>query len=133
MAVKNISKKTLDRKFSEYIRIRDSDGNGFIICISCGKLIPWKESDCGHYVNRKHNALRYDEYNCNAQCRACNRFDEGNIQGYRKGLIKKYGIKLVDMLEIKKHNTCKLGQFEINALGEIYRKKLKEIKQQKNL
>ncbi len=126
--MKNTSKGTLDRIFSEYIRRRDADDKGYVRCISCGKIIQWKDSDCGHYINRKHNSTRYDEFNCNAQCRACNRFDEGNIQGYRKGLIRKYGENVVNMLEIKKHNICKLGQFEINALAETYRKKLKNIK-----
>lgn len=129
--MKNTSKNRLDSIFSEYIRIRDSDQNGMTKCISCGKLQHWKDVDCGHYINRKHSSTRYDEKNCNAQCRACNRFDEGNMQGYRKGLIKKYGEKEVELLEIKKFNTCKLGQFEINALAEIYRKKLKDIKRWK--
>lgn len=129
--MKNTSKNRLDSIFSEYIRIRDSDQNGMTKCISCGKLQHWKDVDCGHYINRKHSSTRYDEKNCNAQCRACNRFDEGNMQGYRKGLIKKYGEKEVELLEIKKFNTCKLGQFEINALAEIYRKKLKDIKKWK--
>lgn len=129
--MKNTSKNTLDRIFSEFIRRRDSDQDGYTRCISCGKIVKWKEADCGHYVNRKHNSTRYDEQNCNAQCRSCNRFSEGNIQGYRKGLIRKYGEQAVELLEIKKFNTCKLGQFEINALAEEYRKKLKQIKKDK--
>lgn len=126
--MKDTSKATLDRIFSEYIRRRDADSNGYVRCISCGKVIHWKDSDCGHYINRQHNSVRYDEMNCNAQCRKCNRFDEGNIQGYRKGLIKKYGEKAVELLEMKKFNKCKLGKLEINALAEEYRKKLKDEK-----
>ena len=126
--MKDTSKATLDRIFSEYIRRRDADSNGYVRCISCGKVIHWKDSDCGHYINRQHNSVRYDEMNCNAQCRKCNRFDEGNIHGYRKGLIKKYGEKAVELLEMKKFNKCKLGKLEINALAEEYRKKLKDEK-----
>lgn len=128
--MKNTSKTTLDKIFSEYIRRRDSDKYGYIRCISCGKVVRWQDSDCGHYVNRGHNSTRYDELNCNAQCRKCNRFDEGNIYNYRKGLIKKYSEQIVELIEIKKHNHCKLGQFEINVLAEEYRRKLKEIKKQ---
>ncbi len=125
---KNTSKKRLDTIFSEFIRRRDANSEGFIRCISCGKVVHWGDSDCGHYINRRHNSTRYDEQNCNAQCRSCNRFDEGNIQGYRRGLIKKIGEKATDMLEVKKHNVCKMGQSEINLLADVYRKKLKEIK-----
>lgn len=128
-----MTKDTLDRIFSEFVRIRDSDSNGIIRCISCGKIVSWKESDCGHYINRKHNSTRYDEKNCNAQCRSCNRFDEGNIQGYRKGLIAKYGEYAVKILEMKKYNVCKMGQLEINALGDEYKLKLKALKLQRGL
>ncbi len=128
-----MTKDTLDRIFSEFIRIRDSDNQGLIRCISCNKIVAWKESDCGHYINRKHNSTRYDEKNCNAQCRSCNRFDEGNIQGYRQGLIKKYGEYAVKILEMKKFNYCKMGQFEIDILGKEYKQKLKYLKIQRGL
>jgi hypothetical protein len=133
MRQKNTSKARLDTIFSEYIRRRDSDDRGFVKCISCGKILHWKDSDCGHYINRKHNSTRYDEMNCNAQCRSCNRFDEGNMQGYRKGLISKFGEKEVEMLEIKKFNACRLDRTEINILADVYRKKLKDLKQEKKI
>lgn len=114
-------KEKLDRIFSEYIRQRDSDVNGFIRCISCGKIVHWKESDAGHYVNRKHMSLRYDEQNVNAQCRSCNRFDEGNMLGYTQGLIAKYGDHVLQRLEIKKYNICKLSIIAYEQLIKYYR------------
>lgn len=116
----------LDKVFSLYIRQRDSK-DGIIKCISCGKLVPWKESDCGHFINRKHMATRYDEQNCNAQCRLCNRFNEGNTQGYRKGLIEKIGLEAVECLEIKKSNTCKMSQVEVNLFTKYYKVKTKSL------
>lgn len=110
----------LDSLFSTFIRRRDC--TPYVQCISCGKIITFETSDCGHYINRKHMATRYDEKNCNAQCRACNRFDEGNMQGYRKGLIKKFGELAVEMLEIKKFNVCPMNDFEIKILIEHYKK-----------
>jgi len=110
----------LDTLFSVFIRRRDCNPIGR--CISCGKVITFETADCGHYINRKHMAVRFDENNCNAQCRACNRFDEGNIQGYRKGLIAKYGESTVDMLEIKKFNTCPMKEFDIDVLISYYKK-----------
>lgn len=116
----------LDDAFSLFIRLRDSQ-NGYFKCISCGQIKPFEQADCGHYINRKHMATRYDEQNCNAQCRSCNRFDEGNMQGYRRGLIKKIGEKAVQLLEIKKFNTCKLSQSEINILEKYYKQKTKAL------
>lgn len=117
----------LDKAFSLFIRQRDANINGLIKCISCGKWVYWKESDCGHYINRKHMATRYDENNTAAQCRSCNRFDEGNMEGYRRGLIEKYGEGTPERLYIKKFNTCKLSQTEVNLLTKYYLKKTKEL------
>lgn len=118
----------LDTIFSKFIRRRDC-GYGYGRCISCSKPIRFDTCDAGHYINRKHMAVRYDEKNVHGQCRACNRFDEGNIQGYRKGLIEKIGEKQVDMLEIKRFNTSHLSEVELDLLIDLYRRKLKELEQ----
>lgn len=117
--------------FSEYVRLRDADINGFTRCISCGKVEYWKDADCGHYINRKHLSTRWHEKNCHAQCRACNRFDEGNSLGYAKGLIARYGHGVLDELEFIKHNNGKLSDFEGELLIKHYRGKIKELKKQK--
>lgn len=67
-------KAKLDRVFSEYIRLRDTAGHtkdGYFRCISCGQIKPYSQADCGHYIGRQHMATRYNEINCNAQCRNC--------------------------------------------------------------
>ena len=123
-------KAKLDRVFSLYIRSRDSkqfDGKYFR-CISCGEIKTYEQADCGHYINRSIMATRYDEINCNAQCRKCNRFTEGNIQDYRKGLIVKYGIERVEILEMKKHNTAQFNDAIYEELIKYYNNKIKELK-----
>jgi len=118
----------LDRIFSEYIRRRDSDENGTGRCISCGKHVQWQQADCGHYINRKHLSLRFNEINCNLQCRACNRFDEGNLPAYGIALQKKHGHDIINKLLIAKTNTVKYTQFEIDKLTEYYKEKIKSCK-----
>ena len=115
----------LDKVFSIYIRKRDSNESGIGKCCSCGKYVHWKDVDCGHFVNRKHMSLRFSEINCNMQCRSCNRFDEGNIVGYTKFMINKYGIDILDKLEIAKKQTIKFTHFEINELAKYYKTKTK--------
>ena len=75
-----------DNAFSLFIRTRDSqEHNGlYFKCISCGRTLPIEQADCGHFINRQHMSLRFSELNCNAQCRHCNRFMEGNFSDYRK-------------------------------------------------
>jgi len=116
--------KSLDKIFSQFIRLRDTKG-GLGRCISCQKVITYKECDCGHYINRKHMTTRFDEKNCNAQCISCNRFDEGNMQGYRRGLIQKIGEYETDLLEVKKHGTSTMGVFELELLIKDYKRKIK--------
>ena len=124
-------KDKLDRIFSEFIRLRDSDSNGYCRCISCGAVHHWKDVDCGHYVNRSHMATRYDERNCNAQCRKCNRFDEGNNIGYTKGLIAKYGDKVIDELYVKKYSISKMSKAEFEILIDHYKTEVKKLKDAK--
>lgn len=126
-------KRKLDEIFSTYIRLRDSDNNGLCRCISCGKIHNWKEVDCGHYVNRSHTGTRYSERNCNAQCRSCNRFDEGNNIGYTKGLIAKYGMGVLSELEVKKHTQTCLTSFDYETMIEYYKKEVIKLKDKKNL
>ena len=121
-----------DRAFSLFIRTRDSqeyEGKVFR-CISCGRVLSIDQADCGHYVNRSHMSLRFSEMNCHAQCRRCNRFMEGNIQDYRKGLIKKLGEAKVLLLEATKNVTNKISNFELELLAKHYKKEVKKFKWQ---
>lgn len=131
-----VSRATALRKadiaFSIFIRTRDSqeyEGRSFR-CISCGRLLPIEKADCGHYINRQHMSLRFSELNCNAQCSKCNRFDEGNITGYRQGLIKKIGEDKVTLLEAQKYVTNRLSAFDLVAIAEHYTREVKNFKWQ---
>lgn len=126
-------KDKLDREFSIYIRKRDADANGYCRCISCGAIHHWKDMDCGHYVNRSHMGTRYSERNCNAQCRTCNRFDEGNNIGYTRGLIKKYGVKVLSELEVKKRSYSHMTPFDYEILIKHYKEEVKKLDKEKNL
>lgn len=121
-----------DDAFSLFIRTRDSqpyEGRAFR-CISCGRTLSIDQCDCGHYVNRSHMSLRFSELNCNAQCRHCNRFQEGNIQDYRNGLIEKIGESKVLLLEAQKNITNKITNFELEILAKHYKAETKKFKYQ---
>lgn len=122
---------SLDKVFSEYIRLRDADENGYCKCISSGKIDHWENMDCGHFINRKHMSLRWSEINCNAQCRSDNRFDEGNLEGYRRGLIVKHGPDIIDKLFLAKNTIVKWSSFEMTVLEKDLKKKVVELKKLK--
>ena len=126
-------RERLDRVFSEFIRLRDADENGYIRCISCGKIGFWRDMHCGHFVNRKHMSTRFNEKNCNGQCPTCNSFDEGNNIGYMKGLIKKYGPGVIDELWVIKGQESHLSAFDYKVLIDLYKREVKRLKQEKGL
>src|SRR3990167_319940 len=94
--------RKLDTLFSRFIRQRDADKNGLIRCCACGVLVPWEDSDNSHFVSRQYLYTRYDERNCHASCRKCNRFLEGNKESYSLFLIRKYGPNIFEELNAKK-------------------------------
>ena len=125
MANKTLVKK-LDTVFSVYIRKRDSQ-DGYFKCCSCGKLKPYLQADAGHFINRKWMATRWREDNVHAQCKSCNRFDEGNAVGYTMFMIRKYGQKHVDYLMAIKQETMLYTDFDLKMMIEEYKQKVKDV------
>ena len=114
-------KARLDKEFSLYIRLRDTMPNGFFKCVSCGQIKPFEQADCGHYWSRRHMSTRYDEDNCHAECRSCNRFKADHLIGYRENLIRKIGQMRFDKLAWKASQTKKWSDFEIQELTKYYK------------
>lgn len=115
----------LDKVFSEYIRRRDTVG-GVGNCCSCGKSTLYGAGDCGHFINRRWMATRWREDNCHFQCRFDNRFNEGDLPGYYKFMVDKYGQDHVDYLYALSRETAKFTIPEIELMVKEYRAKLKE-------
>ena len=133
-----VKKKTdytakLDKVFSEYIRMRDVMPNGLFRCISCGKIKPYSQADCGHYHSRNHMATRFDEDNCHAECRGCNRFSADHLIGYRENLIQKIGEQRFELLSWKAHQTKKWSDFELQELIKYYKALRDKLKKEKGL
>lgn len=118
--------------FSVYIRLRDADKNGIITCITTGKRMHWKEADAGHFISRRHQTTKYHEQNVNAQSRGSNRFHSGEQYKYSLALEKKYGKGTAEKLLVLSRQTCKRGQFEIDAMTEHYKKEVEKLKKEKN-
>ncbi|MBQ8191138.1 MAG: recombination protein NinG [Bacteroidaceae bacterium] len=123
--------RKLDEIFSKYIRLRDMMSGRVFRCVSCGRVLPIEQADCGHYINRKHMATRFSEVNCNAQCRSCNRFDEGNMSGYRAGLVAKRGENMVTLLEAQRNEARKWEVWEMKAAIEHYKREVKRLEAEK--
>jgi len=106
--------KKLDRVFSEFIRLRDSDPNGYAKCCTCHVTKYWREMHAGHYVGRRQMNTRWEEQNVHAQCAGCNTFHEGRKPEYTLFLVEKYGNGIVKSLvragnEVKKWSVSELS------------------------
>lgn len=106
-----------------YVRERDKDRP----CISCGRYHQG-QYHAGHYLSRgSHPELALCPDNIHKQCQPCNTHLSGNQINYRKGLIQRCGIELVEWLE-GPHEPAKYTIDDLRALRDGYREKLRQIK-----
>lgn len=87
--------KEAQAAFNAFIRERDADQP----CISCGR---WHNGQyhAGHYLSvGARPELRFTESNVHKQCAPCNTHLSGNAVLFRRGLVAKLGLELVDWLE----------------------------------
>ncbi|MFV0894410.1 recombination protein NinG [Pseudomonas kurunegalensis] len=89
--------KEAQAAINRYVRLRDAH----LGCVSCSKPASWQgQWHCSHF--RSVGAaphLRFNLWNMNKSCSACNNFLSGNIMAYRPALIEKIGQAKVDWLE----------------------------------
>lgn len=110
--------------FSEYIRRRDQG-----ICISCGKVDDWKNTDAGHYIPKTAGlSIYFSEQNVNAQCTGCNRFRHGNQAQYALALRRKYGEQILEKLDWERKQSIQINNIEYERLIKLYKQKVKELK-----
>lgn len=108
-----ILRNRLDKVFSKFIRKRDSDQDGNAKCVTCPRVLPWVEMQCGHWIKRQHAGTRWHELNCAAQCAVCNLYNSGRQDVFAGVLLEKYGADVVQELlrlkvEGKKHSRAEL-------------------------
>lgn len=113
-------KKNLDDEFSIFIRTRGMDDNGITKCFTCEYYDHWKYLQCGHFILRRHMGTRFCEVNCQTQCQLCNIECRGNEEVFAERLQEKYGIGILQTLQIQKNNP--VGRHEMGFLIEHYKK-----------
>lgn len=121
----------LDAVFSQYIRLRDSDENGYIKCYcDCGRTIYWTEGDCMHYMDRDHMNTRFSEDNCHGGCKTCNQYRKGNLQAYGDHL-ERVRPGIIEALAEQARAPYKYDVPELKSLISYYSKEVKRLKKLK--
>ena len=128
--MKSISKlkKELDKWFSLYIRLRDASDLGITQCFTCGKVDHYKKLQCGHFQSRKNLSTRWDEYNCQVQCVACNMFRDGEQYKFSMNLDAKYGKTTSFDLFTKAKKTLKMSRVDYEQEIRYYKSLVENLK-----
>lgn len=103
---KSLEKKA-DEIFSRLVRLRDSDQFGFVRCITCGKIKPANQVDCGHFISRAKYPTRWEMKNAHGQCTSCNLFQSGKQYEHSIAIDQKYGQGTAQKLLIQSRNIFK--------------------------
>lgn len=132
LAIRGSLKKKLDNIFSKYIRFKNSDKDGYCICITCGKRVFWKEIQNGHYITRNHLSTRWLEQNCAPQCVGCNVFGRGRPDIFALKIIEKYGKDELEKLNLAKNMITKFHNLDLIHMLRLYIDKLDSLYKEKS-
>ena len=106
-----------DRVTSQYIRRKHADFNGNVKCVSCGKVLPWKEAHCAHFIGRSAKSTRWLEENLHPACCGCNTYrKEYHMREYTLYMEDMYGREFVD--ELREMERKVLAASQVRALAE---------------
>lgn len=119
--------------FSIFIRLRDADKNGICRCFTCGRFVHWRSGDCGHGIPRQHKGTKYDERNCQFQCKKCNGFEQGQQDIFAHNVDVKYGKGTWDKLLIQSRKACHRGLVDYVWMAEHYEQEAQKLAQQKGI
>jgi len=126
-------KKDLDKWFSLYIRLRDCDDNGMVICFTSKRKYHYKNIHAGHFISRRHLATRYCEKNVMPQSAADNLFGQGEQYQFGLNLDLKYGKGTAEELQLKARQPFKMMRIDYIEKISYYKDLVNKIKKEKNI
>ena len=133
--MKTISKlkKELDKWFSLFIRLRESE-EGLVQCFTCGKVSHYKSGmQNGHFQSRKHLSTRWSETNCQVQCVGCNMFKAGEQYKFSVALDSKYGEGTAEELELLARTIMKVSRIDYEEKISYYKEAVEKLKKDKGI
>ena len=121
-------KKKLDKLYSEYIRRRHADKEGYANCYTCGARHHWKKLQNGHYVRRSAGlSVYFLEENCRVQCFSCNIWRDGATDEFALHLQRECGDDILNWLNIQKHKQVKYSIQDYERMIEEYKVKIETL------
>lgn len=124
-----LKKKALDL-YSELVKLRAYRDNK-LRCYTCDCELTLNTSNCqlGHYLSRgAYQGLTFDPDNSRPQCYRCNCHLHGNLIEFRERLINEIGIKEVENMESRRHETIKWSRSNYLEMIEDYKGQINYLK-----
>ena len=113
--------------FSRYIRLRDAIATtgeeDNLICCTCGKLIPVKQAQAGHFIAGRTNALLFDEDIVHGQCYACNVCNHGEQLEYYYYMKRHYTEEQILEMRGLRSKTVKYTPEDLIEIAKKYKEK----------
>lgn len=119
-----------DTLTSQYIRRKFANYAGNVTCVSCGKVLHWKDAHCAHFIERGKKATRWLEENLHPACSSCNVYrKEFHLREYTLAMIDLHGRGFIDELRTMANKVLSASQVRQLAEEaiEYYSTALKEI------
>ena len=125
--------KKVDAVFSQYIRLRATNDQGYGSCFTCGSTRHYTEVDAGHFMSRACMPTRWDERNVQFQCKRCNGFRSGEQYIFSKNLDQTYGSGTAEELHRRSKSMRKFTAGELEAMYHHYKRLVSDLKAAKGL
>lgn len=126
------AKKKLDTVFSQFIRLRGCNDEGYGNCWTCDRLSHWTKVDCGHFITRGKLSTRWMETNCQFQCKQCN-MNGGQQYVFSKKLDEFHGAGTAEAILIISNRTRKFSVHELEEMYQYYKNRVDEIKESRGM
>ena len=79
-------------------------------------------------------STRFAEDNCRPQCVSCNIFNQGNIQMYRRALVRSIGEQRVDLIEVRaRQERREWSLFDLKYMIDFYKKEVDRLLLERSL
>lgn len=125
--------KELDTVFSLFIRLRDSNDQGTVICFVSGEKVYYKEAQAAHWIPRANMVMRFCEQNVHACTKESNQYDPQHDDKYILKMLGFYGKNIVDDLIRRAQGLQKWTRPEIQEMIEDYSIKVANLRRIKGL
>lgn len=122
------------RMFSKFIRLRDSNEDGYCTCITCDRPLFWKQTQAGHFIPQHNNPNTiFHEENVHAQCPQCNIYLHGNQYLYSLKVDLIYGSGTAEKILCLSKQEKRFTIEEYELMLKDYTNRVKSLLQEKGL